>query len=289
MDSDNPESQERDAGTLPGGTSPGESLGNSTSVESRSDDAYQEQKTILQDIQRSERRVERGESRIQTAIMWTGMAVAVITAIYAFFSYQQWQALRDANATAKRVLNLSERAWRDSRRAFLELAKPDFWGEFKTHAGANYQEPTEWWLMVTNRGIITSPNYLIEKICVESFASEPASVPCAFKPRYNRPLPPMGSPSIPRPKDKPPFESTERIDAQWTVEPTVNTFDDVALGKQNIYIFAVLVYNDGLGGLWRRQGCWVYTKRDEANEVAPGGNHRVVPCQSLDLPETRIR
>src|SRR5207249_1580900 len=111
----------------------------------------------------------------------------------------QLGAMRSANSTAERsntqsnrnavrALALSEQSWRDSHRAFLELAKPDFAGEYRTHAGVEYQEPEDWWFMVTNRGARTSPNYLVERSCAAALVSEPATIPCAFKPHPNRPL-----------------------------------------------------------------------------------------------------
>src|SRR6266852_4147031 len=75
-------------------------------------DPADERRAILQDIQQQERRIEgeerrieRGESKIQRTIMWTGIAVAMITATYAFFSYRQWQALEDANRRTDTILN----------------------------------------------------------------------------------------------------------------------------------------------------------------------------------------
>ena len=211
--------------------------------------------------------------RIQRAIMWTGIAVAVITAVYAFFAIRQWQALRDANVTAKKALDLSERVWRDSRRAFLEFVKPDFDGEVVSHINGPYKEPKNWYLFLVNGGVITSPEYVVEQTCVGAFAKEPAVMPCKHEPSEFRPLAPHAD------------LDDGRIDPRWIREPTALTFDEVALGEKHIFVFVLMSYDDGLGRKWERPGCWIYTKKTASGALMPADEHIIKRCRLHNTPE----
>jgi len=217
-------------------------------------------------------------------------ATAMATIVYAFVASYQWIEMKRTRVALIEQNQIAEKSWRDGRRAFLEFEKPDFHGfavEFRffdpnEHGPVEartivhkvmYQEPRYWTLAVLNRGKIASPNYVIEQSCVRYLDSEPEKVPCPFMPSTFRPMAPDVSESVV--PDEPECDPLRLVEIQS--------------GWRNVYIFVVMSYDDGMGGLWKRKGCWFYTVKDDYETVGPVGYHRILPCENLNTPEQRIR
>lgn len=208
----------------------------------------------------------------EKVIAAASVAGVLVAAIYTWDACRMLDAMHEANVT-------SERQWRDSRRAFLEFAKPVF-GELDEN-GKLIQTPTPkpvmWHVGLINRGVITCPNYTVEQVCVAALAEEPRAVPCRKVRTVNRPINPGEKETI-----EPGWESGD--------EPSAETLGAVARGEKNIYVFAVVSYDDGLGGTWARTGCWFFTKKNEFGELVRDPTfHFIWPCRVLNTPEERRR
>jgi hypothetical protein len=216
-------------------------------------------------------------------------------------SHQLATIAREANRLTKET---AERSWRDSRRAFLDFSKPTFQDPLK--------KPLAWTFRVSNRGPIMSPNYTFTQRCSRYLSEEPKRIPCPATQDVNRPLEPHEAEDADvLPPDMSVRPAGSRGQDLETFAPLSREFlsrlREVDEGAKNLYVFAVMEYDDGLGGIWRRQSCWFFTRRTEegklfpksyGDEPPPGARleqsmhlrgHRILPCPTLNTPETRIK
>ncbi len=219
------------------------------------------------------------------------VGVAALAAVAAaVVSSLQWGAMDRTLTLMSDANSIAERSWRDSRRALVLFLKPN---AFQT-----VEQPFGWPIPIINRGVIPSPNYVIEQECVVKVSStvEPEQIDCPDYPHAYRQLD-VGVREDTIPKVYiPGLPVTEEGEfcpggGRGVPLPIFLWAQEVERGWANTYVYLRISYDDGLGGTWRRQGCWKFTRLTPFGDLPPPElrYHRLEPCENIPSTEVRIR
>lgn len=166
---------------------------------------------------------------------------------------------------------------RDAIRARLEFI------DAVTEKPEQIDKPDVFLVTIVNSGRHIVPWYVTEKSCVDYGPVMPTTIPCS-----------EGLALLPGRKALPMWWESGQPDAVGHVAETLRVdrwiherTDDMLLaywtGRINVYWFVTIKYADGVGGVWRREGCWYITKWDAENALvgnAPG-LHYILPCRGF--------
>jgi hypothetical protein len=183
---------------------------------------------------------------------------------------------RRSNKTSAASLAEMRHANRDATRARLEFV------DASVEAPDQIDDPRVFFVTIVNSGHSIAPWYVAERSCVDYSAAMPTTIPCPERlgPKPGRKAVPLswgaGQPSAAG-------QVAKRLAVgSWVHERSPDELTAYLAGRINVYWFVTIRYADGLGGMWRRKGCWYLTKWDEENAMVGGrGAHFIFSCDGF--------